>query len=96
VNAQLSEAVAGFSMTEEVSIPLNESIGLPGRAAVLEPYTRSIIMLNAESSDFGLYAFSMTGTPTAPDIRKRIGDWSPPVFKPSFIAAEEPEAPVCD
>jgi|GEM_PF-2796439 len=93
----ISQNLSGFPLDDSVGvIPMFEPVGINGRRVVYEPYTRSLILVEDEAADFGLDAYSLTGTQAVPDVRKRITDWSPPTVRPKFLAVETTETPLCN
>lgn len=91
----ISEDIVGVSFTESTAVPLNENFAAPGVGLTYEPHTRSLVHGEIASADFGIFAHELTGTPDAPDIRKRIANWAPPVLSPDFIAVARPATLAC-
>jgi hypothetical protein len=75
---------------------MNKAIGITGQGLVYEPYTRSLI-LQQQSGNFTIDAWSIVGTETAPDLRKRLGgSWAPPTVRPTFLSVANPRSPLCE
>jgi hypothetical protein len=91
-----STTLSGVPYATDTGVPIFDSIGIKGQRIAYEPHTRSIIMVQDEEADFGLDAYSLTGTEETPDTRKRVTDWVPPTFRPKFVAVAGTPNVICD
>lgn len=88
--------VAGSLAPTAESTEMAKAVGITGQGLVYEPYTRSLI-LQQQSGTFTVDAWSIVGTETAPDLRKRLGgSWSPPIVRPAFVSVANPRSALCE
>lgn len=71
------------------------AVGINGQGMVFEPYSKSLIMIQA-SGDTRSIALESRGTVEKPVMMKRLATWKPPQFNPTFVTVEQPIDPVCD
>ncbi len=96
--------VTGGLTTSITAVPFNNPtpksilLGHNGQSLIFEPFTRSIFAPLEAASDYGITAFQINGTDMAPNLKKRLSDWSPPAdLKPHNVAVAWPakEADLC-
>lgn len=75
---------------------MSKTVGVNGQGLLLEPYTRSLILLQKSGDAYSIDAWSMTGTTNAPDIKKRLGNWQPSSVRPDFATVALPSQVVCE
>lgn len=97
VMGPLNQTMIGAPLTTDPdNVEMSKLVGITGQGLVYEPYTRSLI-LQQQSGNFTIDAWSIVGTETAPDLRKRLGNsWSPPNVQPAFVSVANPRGVLCD
>jgi hypothetical protein len=73
------------------------STGHSGQGVYFEPYTNTVLTPFSQGDDFALTAFTLGGTPDAPQLVQRLPPrWVPPPdLRPNFVATKSPVPDVC-
>jgi hypothetical protein len=73
------------------------AMGHSGQGVYFEPFTNTVITPFSQGKNFALTAFSLEGTPMAPQlVQRQAPRWVPPPdLRPNFVAAKTPFPPTC-
>jgi hypothetical protein len=92
--AGVGQATAGVYPTLPSA---SAATGHSGQGVYFEPYTNTVITPFSQGDNFALTAFTLEGTPTAPQlVQRQPPRWVPPPdLRPNFIATKSPYPVAC-
>ena len=75
---------------------IDVSVGINGQGMAFEPYTRSLVLIQATGENAGVTAWESRGTTDEPAMAKRLATWKAPALTPFLVDVAAPRTPVCD
>ncbi len=88
---------AGGLVVDALRLEMERNVGVTGQQGLFfEPYTRSLLLVQASGDEYGIDAWEVIGTTLTPNVKKRLTNWKTPNVQPTFVKVALPVDAVCE